>query len=39
MSKPVLLLLPGLLCDETVWREQREALSAYHLVFSLRILI
>lgn len=32
MSKPVLLLLPGLLCDETVWREQREALSAYHCV-------
>ena len=28
MSKQMLLLLPGLLCDETVWVHQRSALSA-----------
>ena len=28
MTKQVLLLLPGLLCDETVWTHQRAALSA-----------
>ena len=28
MSKQVLLLLPGLLCDDTVWTHQRSALSA-----------
>lgn len=28
MSKQVLLLLPGLLCDATVWTHQRSALSA-----------
>lgn len=27
MSKPCVLLLPGLLCDELVWRDQCEALS------------
>lgn len=27
MSRPCLVLLPGLLCDETVWREQRMALA------------
>ena len=28
MSHPTLCLLPGLLCDETVWAQQRAALSA-----------
>lgn len=32
MSKPVLLLLPGLLCDAAVWREQIGALSDYECV-------
>ena len=27
MSRPCVVLLPGLLCDETVWREQHAALS------------
>jgi len=27
MSRPCVVLLPGLLCDETVWHEQQAALS------------
>lgn len=32
MGQPILLLLPGLLCDEAVWREQRASLSACECV-------
>ncbi|CAM4397026.1 alpha/beta fold hydrolase [Kerstersia similis] len=32
MSKPVLLLLPGLLCDVAVWHKQMDALSTYECV-------
>lgn len=30
VSRPVLLLLPGLLCDEATWSAQREALTQVH---------
>jgi len=28
-DKPLLFLLPGLMCDETVWLDQRDALAAH----------
>lgn len=31
-SRPALILIPGLLCDDTVWRAQIEAFSATHEV-------
>ncbi len=32
VDKPVLLLLPGLLCDDTVWRDQRASLTEFECV-------
>lgn len=32
MERPVLMLLPGLLCDDAVWQHQREFLSGMHCV-------
>lgn len=33
MNKPTLILIPGLVCDRTVWEKQIEAFSAqYHII-------